>query len=1045
MYAVFVDSKACVDLLLHLDANINFADELMITPCMWAASRSSHKMLKYLIDEGGDWTMADTEGRTSLHYAVIQESTKCCTAIIKSGQSIPEGLDIADNENVTALSLALRRHNFKHAGVLIKAGASIGLPDNDGKTALHYIADTSETGMIKFLKEGRFADVPAIGADNEGSTPIHVSVARENYKLTQQILKLGLVDVNSQDATGRTALHWAGASGYKNIVGLLCDSGTDPTIVDNLGCSASHYAAQMNHVECAEVIQGHLQEDVTDQDGRTPLHWAVMQGNVEVMQALLAAGSDANWGDSEGRTPLHMAVLMQNEDILRLLVSCGADVNAVDGRKQSPIFLCCEMGLSALLPILIDAGALLELQDETRSTPMHYACINGHFEIAKYLMRLQERLLVPFESSSGHLTNYDLVDQSGKSYMIYAAYQGQLDVVQMLIDLKADIDIQDTDGVTALHWAALEGHVGIVKLLVSMGANFNLTERAETRYTSLDYAVHGNHPECVTALEEAGAIQTVDLQHWSVVAIQAQYRGHRARKMFRAIRGAKYAAEATEEEHIAATKLQTAVRRFLQRKTIDVKRQQMAVKKHRESVAAIKIQATFKGHLERKRFSASPQGQAYHQRRAQLTRAHTPPVQSPGVALLDDMVEDNAGASQADGQGQEHGQEQGQVPEAVRSAAVVVTPIEDGGEPQVVSSSSPSTGHPAVEPEPEVEPEVDLDEPFSIRPGETYAIAYHRHVVVRRKKRAAQDRVLYASLKAPLGKKVAVSTSVAAASVQTSKMLTSYKMKHVTRIMENKRREKTKALQAAAVIIQKAWRAYIMRKEAAHAAGLPFPTCPPRTMLRRLPPPRSKTGETSPGKVAGARAKSPRKGKRVVQVSRRNDLDHADRRRMGAAKLPVLNKSSTPAKTGYPSRTATGLVTKPLLPPKNRVLPAIDQVAGSYVVNPEKSLKPKFAAQTHTRRMKLLESATDAAHRHKARKAWDDTPCLEPPPDRFRQLYVAKEAKRKAALTKARRRRAAAARGVQEQPSAAQKEKQLNALFSGFNFGANAPLASAEA
>ena len=166
---------------------------------------------------------------------------------------------------------------------------------------------------------------------------------------------------------------------------------------------------------------------------------------------------------------------------------------------------------------------------------------------------------------------------------------------------------------------------------------------------------------------------------------------------------------------------------------------------------------------------------------------------------------------------------------------------------------------------------------------------------------------------------------------------------------------------------------------------------------------------------------------------------------MGAAKLPVLNKSSTPAKTGYPSRTATGLVTKPLLPPKNRVLPAIDQVAGSYVVNPEKSLKPKFAAQTHTRRMKLLESATDAAHRHKARKAWDDTPCLEPPPDRFRQLYVAKEAKRKAALTKARRRRAAAARGVQEQPSAAQKEKQLNALFSGFNFGANAPLASAEA
>jgi len=34
---------------------------------------------------------------------------------------------------------------------------------------------------------------------------------------------------------------------------------------------------------------------------------------------------------------------------------------------------------------------------------------------------------------------------------------------------------------------------------------------------------------------------------------------------------------------------------------------------------------------------------------------------------------------------------------------------------------------------------------------------------------------------------------------------------------------------------------------------------------------------------------------------------------------------------------------------------------------------------------------------------------------------------------------------VQEQPNAAENEKQLNALFSGFNFGANAPRASAEA
>ena len=65
------------------------------------------KMLRYLIDNDGDWTSADSEGRTALHYAGVQKSTKCISAIVKSGMHVPQGFNLVDNFNTTALVSAI--------------------------------------------------------------------------------------------------------------------------------------------------------------------------------------------------------------------------------------------------------------------------------------------------------------------------------------------------------------------------------------------------------------------------------------------------------------------------------------------------------------------------------------------------------------------------------------------------------------------------------------------------------------------------------------------------------------------------------------------------------------------------------------------------------------------------------------------------------------------------------------------------------------------------------------------------------------------------
>ena len=46
------------------------------------------------------------------------------------------------------------------------------------------------------------------------------------------------------------------------------------------------------------------------------------------------------------------------------------------------------------------------------------------------------------------------VKSSGKSALQVASHQGYLDIVQLLINANANLQLQDEDGDTALHYAA---------------------------------------------------------------------------------------------------------------------------------------------------------------------------------------------------------------------------------------------------------------------------------------------------------------------------------------------------------------------------------------------------------------------------------------------------------------------------------------------------------------------------------------------------------------------------------------------------------------
>ncbi|GBP10818.1 hypothetical protein EVAR_72789_1 [Eumeta japonica] len=96
-----------------------------------------------------------------------------------------------------------------------------------------------------------------------------------------------------------------------------------------------------NRFECVVTLLAHDADiDVVDKDGNTPLHIAIEQKLVPIVQCLVVFGCDINFKNKNGQTPRHMvgndANGTKTDEILYILHSVGAKRCSDDKTKCPP-------------------------------------------------------------------------------------------------------------------------------------------------------------------------------------------------------------------------------------------------------------------------------------------------------------------------------------------------------------------------------------------------------------------------------------------------------------------------------------------------------------------------------------------------------------------------------------------------------------------------------------------------------------------------------------------------------------------------------------
>jgi ankyrin repeat protein len=179
-------------------------------------------------------------------------------------------------------------------------------------------------------------------------------------------------------------------------------------------------------------------------------------GDIETVKSLLKKDVFIHAQDKEGRCALVAAAYNNHLEIVDLLIAAGADVNMKDNTLQSAYLISTSEGYTELLTKTLKAGADVHCTDSYNGTGLIRAADRGHVEIIRELLKTDIRVNHINRIGWTALLEAIILGDGGKRHT---------EVVRLLIDAGADVNLPDKDGVSPLAHAKNRKFFDIIKML----------------------------------------------------------------------------------------------------------------------------------------------------------------------------------------------------------------------------------------------------------------------------------------------------------------------------------------------------------------------------------------------------------------------------------------------------------------------------------------------------------------------------------------------------------------------------------------------------
>jgi ankyrin repeat protein len=475
--------------LVALTVPIHGASDLRLIE---AVKSRNIEAVRSLLKERVDVNASQGDGATALHWAVHFDDGNAVELLLRAGAKA----DVADDTGVTPLYLACLNRQGALVERLLQARANPNVATVSGETALMTCARTGEAaGVRALLARGANVNTKEPGHDQ---TALMWAAAQAHPEAVDALLRNG-ADVRARSRSyiqtvtsevtqragreelnydvprgGSTALLFAARSGDAESARLLIAAGAD--VNDSLpdGASALVVAAHSGHSRVAALLLEKGADPNAADIGYAALHAAVLRSDVDLVKSLLAHKANPNAQITKGTpvrrnsqdfelpktligaTPYLLAAKFLEADIMRALAAEGADTRLPMKDGATPLMAAAGMGIAA------------PAQDEKRGTDRRGLAILDGGKVEP-----DSQVLDAVSTALMQGSDINAVNPAGDTAMHIAAAQGYGEVVKLLADRGADLNVRNTRGLTPL--GALQGRTGakrqsMIDLLKSLGA-----------------------------------------------------------------------------------------------------------------------------------------------------------------------------------------------------------------------------------------------------------------------------------------------------------------------------------------------------------------------------------------------------------------------------------------------------------------------------------------------------------------------------------------------------------------------------------------------
>jgi ankyrin repeat protein len=227
----------------------------------------------------------------------------------------------------TALLWATYKVDHELVRALLQAGAKPNITNNFGAAPLTEAVKLSDVDLVRLLLD---AHADPNSPNQDGQTALMLASSLGSLEIAKLLIKSG-ADVNAVEKyRGQTALMWAAAGNYPDVVDLLLAHHANVS----LRAKFDDWPRQMTSEPRAQFRQT---------GGLTALLYATRSGCYRCAVAIVKAGADINQPNPDGITPLINAIDNRSYDIAMFLLDKGANPSAWDMSGRTPLYVAVDM------------------------------------------------------------------------------------------------------------------------------------------------------------------------------------------------------------------------------------------------------------------------------------------------------------------------------------------------------------------------------------------------------------------------------------------------------------------------------------------------------------------------------------------------------------------------------------------------------------------------------------------------------------------------------------------------------------------------------